>query len=91
MKGKLVNFLEQKYELSKAMGPLFFTSTSIYINDLPDFLNKESNTEEDQPHTPKLDNVTINDLLFSEDLTILSFPKYDLQKKISNLENCSEK
>ena len=58
---------------------------------MPDFLNKESITEEDQSHTPKLDNVTINDLLFSEDLTILSWPKYDLQKKISNLENYSEK
>ena len=58
---------------------------------MPDFLNKESNTEEDQSHTPKLDTVTINDLLFSEDLTILSWPKYDLQKKISNLENYSEK
>ena len=58
---------------------------------MPDFLNKESNTEEDQSHNPKLDNVTINDLLFSEDLTILSWPKYDLQKKISNLENYSEK
>ena len=63
----------------------------LYINDLPDFLNKESNTERDQLHTPKLDNVTINNLLFANDLIILSWSKYDLQKKISNFENYCEK
>ena len=61
------------------------------IIDLADFLNKESNIEEDQLHIPKLDNVTINNLLFADDLTILSKSKYDLQKKISNLENYCEK
>ena len=60
---------------------------SLCINDLPDFLNKESNTEEDQLHISKLDNITINNLLFTDDLTILSWSKYDIQKKISNLEN----
>ena len=64
---------------------------NLYLNDLPYFLNKKSNTEEDQLHIPKLYNVTINDLLFADDLTILSSSKYDLQKKISNLENYCEK
>ena len=34
-----------------------------------------------------LDNVTINNLLSADDLTILSWSRYDHQKKISNLEN----
>ena len=63
---------------------------NLYINDLPEFLNKESNIEEDQLHTPKLDNVAINNLSFADDLTILSWSKYDLQKKISNLGNYCE-
>ena len=42
------------------------------INDLPDFLKRESNTEEDQLHTPKLVNVTTSNLLFADGLTILS-------------------
>ena len=32
---------------------------SLYLNGLPDFLNKESKSKEDQLHIPKLDNVTI--------------------------------
>ena len=55
------------------------------------FLNKETNTKEDQLHVPKLDNITINNLLFADDLTILSWSKYDLQKKIPILENYFEK
>ena len=55
---------------------------NLYLNDLPDFLNKQSNSDEDQLHIPKLDNVAINNLLFADDLT---WSKYDLQKKISNL------
>ena len=58
---------------------------------LQDFLNKETNTKEDQLHVPKLDNITINNLLFADDLTILSWSKYDLQKKIPILENYFEK
>ena len=58
---------------------------------LQDFLNKENNTKEDQLHVPKLDNITINNLLFADDLTILSWSKYDLQKKIPILENYFEK
>ena len=46
-----------------------------FINDLPDFLNEESNTKKDQLHIPKLDNVTINNLLFANDLAILSWSK----------------
>ena len=64
---------------------------NVYTNDLPDFSNKEINTEEDQLRIPKLDNVAINNLLFVDDFTILSWSKYDLQKKMSNLENCCEK
>ena len=56
-----------------------------------DFLNKENNTKEDQLHVPKLDNITINNLLFADDLTILSWSKYVLQKKIPILENYFEK
>ena len=63
----------------------------LYVNDLPNVLNKESNTDEHQLHTLKLDNVTINNSLFGDDLTILSWSKYDLQKKKSNLENYCEK
>ena len=63
----------------------------LYLNDLADCLKKESNTEEDQPQTPKLDNIAINNSLFADDLTILSWSKYDLQKNLSNLENYSEK
>ena len=48
---------------------------NLYINHLPDFLNEESNTKKDQLHIPKLDNVTINNLLFANDLTILSWSK----------------
>ena len=59
----------------------------LYLNDLADCLKKESNTEEDQPHTPKLDNIAINNSLFADDLTILSWSKYDLQKKKSNSGN----
>ena len=62
-----------------------------YINDLPNVLNKEINNEEDQLHARKLDNVDINNLLFVIDLTKLSWSKYDLLKKISNLENYCEK
>ena len=58
---------------------------------LQDFLNKETNTKEDQLHVPKLDNITINNLLFADDLKILSWSKYDLQKKIPILENYCEK
>ena len=58
---------------------------------LQDFLNKETNTKEDQLHVPKLDNITINNLLFADDLKILSWSKYDLQKKIPILENYGEK
>ena len=58
---------------------------------LQDFLNKETNTKEDQLHVPKLDNITINNLLFADDLTILSWSKYVLQKKIPILENYFEK
>ena len=63
---------------------------NLYINDLPDFLNNESNSEEDQIHNPKLDSVTTNNSLFADDLKLLSWSKYDLQKKISNLENYCE-
>ena len=58
---------------------------------LQDFLNKETNTKEDQLHVPKLDNITINNLLFADDLKILFWSKYDLQKKIPILENYCEK
>ena len=64
---------------------------NLYVNDLPDFLNKESNSEEDQLYILKLDNVTINSLLFADDLTILYWSKYELQKKMSNFENYIEK
>ena len=57
---------------------------NLYINYLPGFLNKESNTEEDQLHIPKLNNITVNNSLFADDLKILSWLKYDLQKKTSN-------
>ena len=40
----------------------------LYVNDLPDLLNKESSTKEDQLHIPKLENITINSLLFADDL-----------------------
>ena len=40
----------------------------LYVNDLPGLLNKESNTKEDQLHIPKLENITINSLLFADDL-----------------------
>ena len=64
---------------------------NLYINNLSDILNKESDSKEDQLHIPKLDNITINNLLFANDLKILSWSKYHLQKKISNLENYCEK
>ena len=54
---------------------------NLYINDLPGFLNKESKSEEDQLHIPILENVTRNNLLFADDLMILSWSKYDLQKE----------
>ena len=40
----------------------------LYVNDLPGLLNKDSNTKEDQLHIPKLENITINSLLFADDL-----------------------
>ena len=64
---------------------------STFLFNLPSFLNKESNTEEDHLHISKLDYITINNLLLADDLTILSWSKYDLQKKVSNLENYCEK
>ena len=77
--GKISQSFSTKIGLkqSDVLSTLLF---KLYINDLPDFLNKESNTEEDELHTPKLDNVTINNLLFADDLTILSWSKFDLQK-----------
>ena len=51
---------------------------NLYINELPHLLNKESDIEEDQLHIPKLVNITINNLLFAGDLTILYWSKYDL-------------
>ena len=54
---------------------------NLYINNLLDFLNKESNTEKDQLRIPQLDNVTINNLLFADDWTILPWSKYDLQRR----------
>ena len=90
MKEKLVNLLAQKQELKQGdvLSTLLFNR---YINDLPNVLNKEINNEEDQLHARKLDNVDINNLLFVIDLTKLSWSKYDLLKKISNLENYCEK
>ena len=64
---------------------------NLYINDLPDFLNKKSNTEEDQLHIPKLGNISINSLSFADHLIMLFWSKYDLQKKISSFENYCEK
>ena len=64
---------------------------STFLFNLPSFLNKESNTEEDHLHISKLDYIPINNLLLADDLTILSWSKYDLQKKVSNLENYCEK
>ena len=64
---------------------------STFLFNLPSFLNKESNTEEDHLHISKLDYITINNLLLADDLTILSWSKCDLQKKMSNLENYCEK
>ena len=64
---------------------------NLYTNDLLDILNEGSNSKEEQLHIPKLDNVTINNLLSPDDLSIVSWSKYDLQKKISNLENYCEK
>ena len=64
---------------------------STFLFNLPSFLNKESNTEEDHLHISKLDYITINNLLLADDLTILSWSKYYLQKKVSNLENYCEK
>ena len=43
-----------------------------YINYIPDFLNQESSSEEDQLHILKLDNVFIKNLLFADDLALLS-------------------
>ena len=88
MKEKLVNLIQH---IGLKQGDVFSTLLfNLYTNDLPEFLNKKSNFKEDQLHTPKLDNVAINNLLFANDLTILSWSKYDLQKKISNLENYCE-
>ena len=42
------------------------------INDIPDFLNQESSSEENQLHILKLDNVFIKNLLFADDLALLS-------------------
>ena len=55
---------------------------NLYINALEDFLNKESNAEENQLHIPKLDK----NLSFADNVATLSSLKYDLQKKISNLK-----
>ena len=52
--------------------------SKLFINDLPDFTNKESKNEENQLHIPKLESVTIVNVLFADDLTILSWSKYDL-------------
>ena len=56
--GKISQSFSTKIELkqSDVLSTLLF---NLYINDLPDFLNKENNTEEDQLLTPKLGNVTI--------------------------------
>ena len=59
---------------------------NVYTNDLPDFLNEESNTKEGQLHIPKPDNGAINNSSFSDDLTILSWFKYSIQKKTCNLK-----
>ena len=82
-KGKISHSFSTKVRLKQgdALSTILF---SLNINDLPDFLNKESNAEENQLHTRKNDNVTINNSLFSDDLTIPYWSKYDLQKKISN-------
>ena len=90
MKKKISQSLSTKIGLKQGdvLSTLLF---NVYTNDLPDFSNKEINTEEDQLRIPKLDNVAINNLLFVDDFTILSWSKYDLQKKMSNLENCCEK
>ena len=73
---------------SGVLSTLFF---NLYANDLPVFLNKESNTEEDHLHIQKLDNITINDLLFADDLKILSWSKYDFNQKITDLEHYCER
>ena len=90
MKKKISQSLSTKLGLKQGdvLSTLLF---NVHTNDLPDFSNKEINTEEDQLRIPKLDNVAINNLLFVDDFTILSWSKYDLQKKMSNLENCCEK
>ena len=78
--GKINQSFSTKIELKQ--GDVLSTFLfNLYINYLSRFLNKESNTEEDQLHIPKLDNITINNLLLADDLTILSWSKYDLQKK----------
>ena len=85
--GKISPSFSTKIGLKQSVCSVLFSSTY----DLPSFLNKESNTEEDHLHISKLDYITINDLLLADDLTILSWSKYDLQKKMSNLENYCEK
>ena len=55
--------------LGDKLSTLFFDP---YINDITDFLNQESSSEEDQLYIPKLDNVFINDILFADDLALLS-------------------
>ena len=87
--GKISQFFSSKIGLKQ--GDELFSSLQPFVNELPNFLNKENNTEEDQLHTPKRDNVTKNILLFADDLAILSCSKYDLQNKISNVENYWEK
>ena len=88
--GKISQSFNTKIGLKQGdvLGTFLF---NLYINNLPDVLNKESDSKEDQLHIPKLDSITINNLLFAADLTILYWSKYDLQKKISNLENYCEK
>ena len=88
--GKISQSFSKKLGLKQgdALNTLLF---NFYINDLPNFSNKGSNTEKDQLHTPKLDNVTINNSLFADDLTRLSWSKHHLQKKISDVENYCEK
>ena len=80
---KKSQFFSTKTKQGDVLSTLLF---NLYINDLPDLLNKECNSEEDQLHIPRLDNVTINDLFFANDLTIASWLRYDFQKKISDLE-----
>ena len=88
-KGKIYQSFSTKIGLKQAdvLSTLLF---NFHINNLSEILNKQSNTKEDQLHTSKLDNITIYNLS-PDDLTILSWSMYDLQKKISNFGNYCEK